>query len=87
MIVATFIKWCFISLFVKNMSEKKIAREALEQYRFQTLVLRKKGWKIDEISEASGIDKKEVGRTPWSVCCNKEKLLEKPRGQKEAEII
>ena len=42
------------------MSEKKIPREALEQYRFQTLVLRKKGWKIGEISEAFGVHRCSV---------------------------
>jgi transposase len=32
-----------------------IPRDVLEQYRFRTLVLRKKGWKIDEIAEAFGV--------------------------------
>lgn len=45
---------------MKRRSRRNIPREALEQYRFQTLVLRKKGWKIDEISEAFGVHRCSV---------------------------
>ncbi len=45
---------------MKKRSKRNIPREALEQYRFQTLVLRKKGWKIDEISEAFGVHRCSV---------------------------
>ena len=45
---------------MKKRSKRNIPREALEQYRLQTLVLRKKGWKIDEISEAFGVHRCSV---------------------------
>jgi transposase len=45
---------------VKKRGKKNISREALEHYRFQTLVLRNKGWKIDEIAEAFGVHRCSV---------------------------
>ena len=45
---------------MKKRGKREVPREVLEQYRFQTLVLRKKGWKIDEIAEAFGVHRCSV---------------------------
>ena len=45
---------------MKKRGKRDVPREALEQYRFQTLVLRKKGWKIDKIAEAFGVHRCSV---------------------------
>ena len=50
---------------MKKRSKRNVPREALEQYRFQTLVLRKKGWKIDDIAEAFGVHRCSVSH--WCI--------------------
>jgi transposase len=60
------------------------SREALENYRFQALKLRKKGWKVTDIAEAFGLHVKSVSR--WFVKVSKygEKSLKstKAKGKK-----
>lgn len=53
----------------KRSDGRSISREALENYRFQALKLRKKGWKVTKISEAFGIHVKSVSR--WFVKASK----------------
>jgi transposase len=45
---------------MRKRGKGNIPREALEQYRFQAFVLRKKGWKIDKIAEAFGVHRCSV---------------------------
>jgi transposase len=40
---------------MKKRKGKNIPREALEYYRFQAIILKKKKWKLDKIAEAFGI--------------------------------
>lgn len=40
---------------MKKRTGKNIPREALEYYRFQAIILKKKKWKIDKIAEAFGV--------------------------------
>ena len=40
---------------MKKMDGKNIPREALEYYRFQAIILKRKKWKIDKIAEAFGV--------------------------------
>ena len=48
------------------MDGKNIPREALEYYRFQAIILKRKKWKIDKIAEAFGVHKRAVAReTPY----------------------
>jgi len=49
----------------KRSDGRSISREALENYRFQALKLRKKGWKVTKIAEAFGLHVKSVSR--WFV--------------------
>lgn len=60
---------------------RSISREALESYRFQALKLRKKGWKVIEIAEAFGLNKKSVSR--WFVKVGKygEKSLKRTKAK------
>jgi transposase len=44
---------------------RSISRETLENYRFQALKLRKKGWKVNKIAEAFDLNVKSVSR--WFV--------------------
>lgn len=48
---------------------RSISRDALENYRFQALKLRKKGWKVTKIAEAFGLHVKSVSR--WFVKASK----------------
>ena len=41
---------------------RSISRDALEHYRFQAVDLRKKGWKINKIAEAFGVERESVSR-------------------------
>ena len=45
---------------MKKRGRTNIPREALEHYRFQSIDLRKKGWKIDDIAEAFGVHRCSV---------------------------
>ena len=54
---------------MKKSDGRSISREALENYRFQALKLRKKGWKVTKIAEAFGLHVKSVSR--WFVRKNK----------------
>lgn len=47
---------------IKKSDGRSIPRDALEHYRFQALELRKKGWKINKISEAFGVSREAVSR-------------------------
>ena len=53
----------------KRSDGRSISREALENYRFQALKLRKKGWKVTKIAEAFGLHVKSVSR--WFVKASK----------------
>lgn len=53
----------------KRSDGRRISREALENYRFQALKLRKKGWKVSKIAEAFGLHVKSVSR--WFVKASK----------------
>ena len=48
---------------------RSISRETLENYRFQALKLRKKGWKVKKIAEAFDLNEKSISR--WFVKVNK----------------
>lgn len=54
---------------VKKVTGKSIPREALEHYRFQAIELKKKGWKLEEISEAFGVHRCSVSH--WFVKARK----------------
>lgn len=41
---------------------KQLSHEVLESYRFRAIELRKKGWKLNEIAEAFGVDRRSVTR-------------------------
>jgi len=47
---------------VKKGDGRSIPRDALEHYRFQTLGLRKKGWRVNKIAEAFGVSREAVSR-------------------------
>jgi len=49
---------------------RSISREALEQYRFRAVKLRKKGWKVKDIAEAFGIHESSVSR--WFTKANRQ---------------
>jgi len=71
----------------KRSDGRKISREALENYRFQALKLRKKGWKVTKIAEAFGLHVKSVSR--WFVKASKygEKSLKSTKAKgKEPKI-
>lgn len=48
---------------------RSVSRDTLENYRFQAMKLRKKGWKVKEIAEAFDLNEKSVSR--WFVKVNK----------------
>lgn len=48
---------------------RSIPREALEHYRFQAIELREKGWRVNKIAEAFGVQPNSVSR--WFVSVNK----------------
>lgn len=54
---------------MKKEDGRSISRDALENYRFQALKLRKKGWKVTKIAEAFGLHVKSVSR--WFVKSSK----------------
>src|SRR3989344_1471578 len=54
---------------MKKSDGRSVHRDALENYRFQALKLRKKGWKVTKIAEAFGLHVKSVSR--WFVKLNK----------------
>ena len=41
---------------------KQLSHDVLEQYRFRAVELRKKGWKINKIAEAFGVNRRAVTR-------------------------
>ncbi|MBI2672119.1 winged helix-turn-helix domain-containing protein, partial [Candidatus Woesearchaeota archaeon] len=45
---------------MKKRGRTNIPREVLEHYRLQSIALKKKGWKIDEIAEAFGVHRCSV---------------------------
>ena len=47
---------------MKKRDGRSIPREALEHYRFQAIELRTKGWKVNKIAEAFGIERETVSR-------------------------
>ncbi len=65
----------------KRSDGRSISRETLENYRFQALKLRKKGWKVTKIAEAFGLHVKSVSR--WFVKALKygEKSLKSTRAR------
>src|SRR3989344_449727 len=72
---------------MKKSDGRSIHRDALENYRFQALKLRKKGWKVTKIAEAFGLHVKSVSR--WFVKKNKhgEKSLKSTKAKgKEPKI-
>ncbi len=48
---------------------RSVSRDTLENYRFQAIKLRKKGWKVKDIAEAFDLNEKSVSR--WFVKVNK----------------
>jgi len=54
---------------MKKGDGRSVSRDALENYRFQALKLRKNGWKVTKIAEAFGLHIKSVSR--WFVKVNK----------------
>lgn len=54
---------------MKRDDGRSISRETLENYRFQAVKLRKKGWKVTKIAEAFGLHVKSVSR--WFVKLSK----------------
>ena len=54
---------------MKKEDGRSISRDTLENYRFQALKLRKKGWKVTKIAEAFGLHVKSVSR--WFVKSSK----------------
>ena len=54
---------------MKKEDGRSISRDALENYRFQALKLRKKGWKVTKIAEACGLHVNSVSR--WFVKSSK----------------
>lgn len=72
---------------IKKRDGRSIPRDALEHYRFQALELRKKGWKVKDISEAFGIQPNSVSR--WFVNVSKhgkESLKRKKAKGKESTL-
>lgn len=63
---------------------RSISRETLENYRFQAIKLRKKGWKVKKIAEAFDLNEKSVSR--WFVKVNKfgEKSLKSTKAKGNA---
>lgn len=49
---------------------RQLSHEVLEQYRFRALELRKKKWKVGEIAEAFGVNRRAVTR--WFTIYNKD---------------
>lgn len=47
---------------MKKRDGRSIPRDALEHYRFQAVDLRKKGWKVNKIAEAFGVERETVSR-------------------------
>ena len=54
---------------MKKGDGRSVSRDALENYRFQALKLRKNGWKVTKIAEAFGLHIKSVSR--WFVKSSK----------------
>ncbi len=54
----------------KRVDGRSISREALEQYRFRAVKLRKKGWKVKDIAEAFGVHESSVSR--WFTKSNRQ---------------
>ena len=54
----------------KRGDDRSISREALEQYRFRAVKLRKKGWKVKDIAEAFGVHESSVSR--WFTKLNRQ---------------
>lgn len=63
---------------------RSISRDTLENYRFQAIKLRKKGWKVKMIAEAFDLNEKSVSR--WFVKVNKfgEKSLKSTKAKGNA---
>lgn len=44
---------------------RQLSHEVLEEYRFRSIELRKKGWKVNQIAEAFGVNRRAVTRWSW----------------------
>lgn len=66
---------------MKKDDGRSISRDALENYRFQALKLRKKGWKVTKIAEAFGLHVKSVSRWFVKVSKHGEKSLERTKAK------
>lgn len=49
---------------------RQLSHEVLEQYRFRAITLRKKGWQVNEIADAFGVNRRAVTR--WCTTYKKE---------------
>jgi len=66
---------------MKRDDGRSISRDALENYRFQALKLRKNGWRVTKIAEAFGLHVKSISR--WFVKASKhgEQSLKKTKAK------
>ena len=60
---------------------RSASRDALEQYRFRALELRKKGWKVKDIAEAFGLNKESVSHWFTKVARHGEKSLKSTKAK------
>ncbi|MEK6892351.1 MAG: IS630 family transposase [Nanoarchaeota archaeon] len=60
---------------------RSISRETLENYRFQALKLRKKGWRVNKIAEAFGLNKESVSHWFTKVARQGEKSLKSTKAK------
>lgn len=44
---------------------RQLSHDVLEKYRFRSIELRKKGWKVNDIADAFGVNRRAVTRWSW----------------------
>jgi hypothetical protein len=47
---------------VVRLTGRQLPHDVLEQYRFRAIELRKKGWQVNKIAEAFGVNRRAVTR-------------------------